>query len=161
MSGAGSIAGVANMRIDGRIAVSGTMVAVFAAALMAALTYGPDGRLAPLVVVVPGLVLSAIQLSLDLFGSGERDRTEFDPARRRRAFILIGYLAAFVLGTVLVGLPLTALILVFTYLKVYQREGALISGAISLVLALSAFLFLETVFGIGLVGGLVGSGNLF
>ena len=43
--------------------------------------------LAPLVVVVPGLVLSAVQLSLDLFGGGEGDRAEFDPARRRRSSI--------------------------------------------------------------------------
>ena len=65
------------------------------------------------------------------------------------------------LGAVLVGLPLTALILVFTYLKAYQHEGVLISAAISLALSLATFLLLGFVFGIGLVGGLLGSANFF
>lgn len=149
------------MRIDGRVAVSGAMAAIFAGALMIALTYGPDGRLAPLVVIVPGLVLSVIQLGLDLFGGKARAGIEHDPERRRRALILFGYLAAFVLGAVLVGLPLTALILVFTYLKVYQHEGVLISAALSIALSLATFLLLDFVFGIGLVGGLIGAANLF
>ena len=149
------------MGIDGRIAVSGAMVVTFAGALLIALTYGPDGRLAPVVVIVPGLFLSAIQLSLDLFGDNAKDRIDDDPERRRRAIVLIGFLAAFVLGTVLVGLPLTSLILVFTYLKAYQHEGALLSAAISLTLSVVTFLLLGTVFGIGLVSGLMSPVNPF
>ena len=148
------------MWVDGRVTVSGAMVAIFAGALMVALTYGPNGRLAPLVVIVPGLVLSVVQFSLDFLGGRAGDRNEFDPERRRRAFILIGYLTAFVLSAALVGLPLAALILVFTYLKIYQHEGVFISAAVSLALALATYLLLGFVFGAGLVGELVGSADL-
>ncbi len=47
--------------LEGRILVSGIMVLVFATAVLLSFTYAPEARFLPLVIGIPGLILSVAQ----------------------------------------------------------------------------------------------------
>ena len=105
--------------LEGRILVSGIMVVVFATAVLLSFTYAPDARFLPLVIGIPGLLLSAAQLIKEL-----RDHPEIVivPEERRREARMFAWFVTFVGGLVLFGFLYAGPALVAAYLFFSGRE---------------------------------------
>ncbi|HEX3485883.1 MAG TPA: tripartite tricarboxylate transporter TctB family protein [Micropepsaceae bacterium] len=106
--------------LEGRLLISAIMVVVFAGAVGLSFTYAPEARLLPMVIGIPGLVLSAVQLVVEL-----RERnpapavTSEEHAREGRMF---AWFIAFVAGLVLFGFLYAGPALVAAYLYFSGRE---------------------------------------
>lgn len=147
------------MKLDGRISLSALMVAIFAGFVALAAGYAPEARLAPLVVGVPGLLLSLAQLARDI-----RDRMAAragdgaGPEAGDRApgsLPMILWFAAFVIASIGFGVVLAAPVLIFAFLRFDRGESLGLSLVIAISFAATIYLLFETVMGIGLPGGLV------
>jgi hypothetical protein len=99
--------------LEGRVLISGLMVAVFAIAVALSLTYAPEARLLPLVIGVPGLLLSVAQLIKELRERGVAVVTSEEHVREFRMF---AWFVGFVAGLVLFGFPYAGPLLVAAYL---------------------------------------------
>ncbi|HXJ03047.1 MAG TPA: tripartite tricarboxylate transporter TctB family protein [Micropepsaceae bacterium] len=115
--------------LEGRLLVSAIMVAVFAIAVGLSFTYAPEARLLPLVIGIPGLLLSAIQLVTEL-----RERnpapvvTTEEHSREGRMFVwFIGFVAALVLFGFLYAGP--ALVAAYLYFSGRERWYVALAGA--------------------------------
>src|SRR4051812_2050620 len=86
--------------LEGRILVSGIMVVVFATAVGLSFTYAPETRMLPLVIGIPGLVLSIIQLFNELRARPEPAVTPEEHKREGRMF---AWFFLFVGGLILFG----------------------------------------------------------
>jgi len=106
--------------LEGRLLVSGIMVVVFATGVGLALTYAPDARFLPLVIGIPGLLLSLVQLVKEL-----RERHP-EPAvtgeEHRREGRMFAWFIVFVGGLVLFGFLYAGPALVAAYLYFSGRE---------------------------------------
>lgn len=105
--------------LEGRILTSFIMVAIFATAVGLAFTYDPDARLLPLVIGIPGLVLSLIQFVKELREQGEPVVTSEEHRREGSMFL---WFIAFVLGLVLFGFLYAGPLLVAAYLYFSGKE---------------------------------------
>jgi hypothetical protein len=105
--------------LEGRILVSGIMVVVFATAVLLSFTYAPDARFLPLVIGIPGLLLSAVQLVKEI-----RDRPEpvAPIEERRREVRMFAWCIGFVAALVLFGFLYAGPALVAAYLYFSGRE---------------------------------------
>ena len=99
--------------LEGRILVSLIMVAVFAIAVGLSFTYAPEARLLPLVVGIPGLILSLVQLVKELREQGIPVISLEEHAREWRMFAWFFLFAA---GLVLFGFPYAGPLLVAAFL---------------------------------------------
>ena len=142
------------MNIDGRVGLSAIMTAGFAAFVITALGYAPDARLAPLVVGIPGLILCIIQLFIDLRAARSMRVTPAQDGSWRRAGQLMSWFGLFTLSCILFGIPFTALVLVFAFLKFDQKESLRLSFGLSAGFALALYVVFEVVLGFSLFGGL-------
>ena len=86
--------------LEGRILTIFIMVAVFAVAVGLAFTYAPDARFLPLVIGIPGLVLSLVQFIKELREPSEPVVTSEEHRREGAMFI---WFIIFVGGLVLFG----------------------------------------------------------
>ncbi|HYK80926.1 MAG TPA: hypothetical protein VEU95_14930 [Micropepsaceae bacterium] len=89
--------------LEGRILVSAIMLIAFAAAVGLAFTYAPEARFLPLVIGIPGLLFSIIQLIKELRERPEPVVTSEEQRREGRMFawaVLYGVFELFL------GLPL-------------------------------------------------------
>lgn len=143
------------MKVDGRVGISVIMTAGFAGFVATALTYSPDARLAPLTVGIPGLVLCAIQLFLDMRAAGSMRVSPFQDESWLRAAQLMGWFALFTLSCILFGIPFTALVLVFAFLKLDQKENLRLSLGLSAGFALALYVGFEVILEFSLFGGIV------
>jgi hypothetical protein len=116
--------------LEGRLLVSAIMLVVFAAAVGLSLTYAPEARLLPLVIGIPGLLLSAIQLATEL-----RDKhpapvvTREEHRREGRMFAwFIGFVGALVLFGFLYAGP--ALVAVYLYVSGREKWYVALAGAV-------------------------------
>ena len=138
--------------LEGRILISGLMVAIFAIAVGLSFTYAPEARLLPLVIGIPGLVLSVVQLVKEWREHGVPVVTSEEHVREFRMF---AWFIAFVGGLVLFGFPYAGPLLVAAYL--YFSGGE--KWYVALIAALMAWSILYGVFerflGLPLFGGLV------
>ncbi len=103
--------------LEGRILVSGIMVVVFATAVGLSFTYAPETRMLPLVIGIPGLVLSIIQFFTELrTHPAEPAVTPEEHHREGRMFawffVFVGCLVAF--GFLYAGPALVAAYLYFS-----------------------------------------------
>jgi hypothetical protein len=102
--------------LEGRILVSGIMVVVFATAVALSFTYAPETRMLPLVIGIPGLVLSIVQLFTELRARPEPAVTPEEHVREGRMFawffIFVGSLVLF--GFLYAGPALVAAYLYFS-----------------------------------------------
>lgn len=107
------------------LALAGGLVLVFGVALREALGLYPDSRLLPLLVIVPGLVLAAYQLTGELAGWSRDDSPGEDPgvAEEERAALPLrelkqfGVLALYLAGAAVVGFhPASAVFVVASLL---------------------------------------------
>ncbi len=105
--------------LEGRILVSGIMVVVFATAVLLSFTYAPDARFLPLVIGIPGLLLSAAQLIKEL---REHPEIVIVPEERRREARMFAWFVIFVGGLVLFGFLYAGPALVAAYLFFSGRE---------------------------------------
>lgn len=105
--------------LEGRILVSAIMVVVFGGAVLLSFTYAPDARFLPLVVGIPGLILSVVQLIKEL-----RAHPDFKivPEEHRREVKMFAWFLGFVAGLVLFGFLYAGPVLVAVYLIFAGRE---------------------------------------
>jgi hypothetical protein len=138
--------------LEGRIFVSGIMVVVFATAVLLSFGYAPEARFLPLVIGIPGLLLSVAQLIKEL-----RDRPDvvIIPEERRREAKMFAWFITFVGGLVLFGFLYAGPALVAAYLYFSGRERwytALGAALFALAILYSVF---ERFLGLPLFEGLV------
>jgi len=105
--------------LEGRILVSGIMVVVFATAVLLAFTYAPDARFLPLVIGIPGLLLSCVQLIKEV---RERPEPVAPAEERRREVKMFAWCIGFVGALVLFGFLYAGPALVAAYLYFSGRE---------------------------------------
>jgi hypothetical protein len=137
--------------------LSGVMLALFAGMTGIALSYPPDARLLPLVIGIPGTLLCASQLVLDL---RRHRRQRATPGRHaagatRRELAFLGWLAAFVIGVLLLGFPYGAPALVFVFLYWGQGERLASAGAAAVGLLLFLHIVFARALGLPLFEGLL------
>lgn len=138
--------------LEGRILISAIMVAIFATAVGLAFTYDPDAGRMPLVIGIPGLLLSAVQLVKEL---RQKDTHLFTPDIRRKEVQMLLWFVSFVAGLILFGFLYAGPTLVATYLYLRGREKwyvALAGGAFTAVVLYGIF---EQFLGLPLFDGLV------
>ena len=138
--------------VEGRILVSGIMVVVFATAVGLSFTYAPETRMLPLVIGIPGLVLSIIQLFTELRARPEPAVTPEEHAREGRMF---AWFFIFVGSLILFGFLYAGPALVAAYLYFSGKEKwyvALVAAAFAWAILYGVF---EQFLGLPLFEGLV------
>ena len=138
---------------DGRILASGVMFAIFLGAVGMALTFPADARFLPLVIGVPGLAISAIQLVLDLKKkvSGKEAASGLLPGEAA----MFGWFLLFAGGIALFGFPYAGPVLIAAYLYFsWQEKWYTCLGALVLAGGIFYGLF-ERFLGLPLFEGLV------
>jgi len=147
--------------LEGRILVSAIMVAIFAIAVGLSFTYAPEARLLPLVIGIPGLALSLLQLAKEvaltpaLKQMREKGMQAVTSEEHAREFRMFAWFFAFVAGLVLFGFPYAGPLLVAAYLYFSGGEKwyvALIAAAIAWGILYGVF---ERFLGLPLFDGLV------
>ncbi len=137
--------------MSGRILVSGIMTVVFAVFVGLAFTIHHEAAVMPLLVGVPGLVLSLVQLVIEMRKVAvTADEPIFSPRERSIAIWLLG----FVLAIIAFGFDVGATVLVAAYLwlAVGARPlGAAIGGG----LCLATMYVLDHLLNIPLFQGLI------
>jgi len=141
------------MRLDGRMVLSITMVAIFAGFTAIAATYSRDARLAPLVIGILGLVISLAQLvasTRDSRREGSGPRLDIRAGR-----VMLAWFAGFIITTIAIGIVPAALLMVFAFLRFRGREKRLSASAIAVVFALVIYATFEVALRIPLFTGLL------
>src|SRR5579871_1020617 len=138
--------------LEGRILVSGIMVIVFATAVGLSFTYAPETRMLPLVIGIPGLTLSIVQLFNELRARPEPAVT---PEQHKREGRMFAWFLAFIGGLVLFGFLYMGPLLVAAYLYFSGKERwyvALIAAAFAFTVLYGIF---EQFLGLPLFEGLI------
>jgi len=138
--------------LEGRILVSGIMVLVFATAVLLSFTYAPEARFLPLVIGVPGLVLSVAQLASEL---RQNPGIIVIPEERRREARMFAWFIIFVGGLVFFGFLYAGPALVAAYLYFSGRERWYTATAAALVTWAILFGVFERFLGLPLFEGLL------
>ena len=146
---------------EGRLIISTVMLSIFAAAVaIAFLAFAPGARMLPLVVGIPGVILAAIQLSIELrrgdAAAGQREDTIMVlPDVRRGELRMFTWFAVFVAGILAFGFIYSSPLLIAAYLLIAGKERwytALLSAV--LVWAILKYVF-EHFVGVVLFEGLI------
>jgi len=138
--------------LEGRLLVSGIMVVVFATAVGLSFTYAPETRMLPLVIGIPGLVLSIIQLFNELRARPEPAVT---PEEHKREGSMFAWFILFVASLVLFGFLYAGPALVAAFLYFSGKEKwyvALIAAAFAWAVLYGIF---EQFLGLPLFEGLI------
>ena len=106
--------------IEGRVLVSAIMLVAFGAAVGLSFTYAPEARLLPLVIGIPGLLLSAIQLFAEL--KDKDAEPAVTPEEHSREGRMFAWFLCFVGALVLFGFLYAGPALVAAYLYFSGRE---------------------------------------
>ena len=141
------------MKLDGRLAVSLMMLAIFLLFVGQALLFSPEARAMPLLVGLPAIGLCVLQIILDLRRQGGQAVKSALVALDDRP--LIAWLAAFFFGIISFGFTYGAPPLVAAYLYFAARERPLVAitgGAFCLFVLLVVF---EKLLNVQLFDGLV------
>jgi len=136
------------------IITSFTMTFIFGAfVLYAALTLGPQARLMPLLVAVPGFGFSGLQLWLDFRSLSESSNEQaFLEAQQWR---ILFWIAACIPVIVLFGFDIGTPVMVATYHCLVQRERLTITVLSSAVAWFLIAIMLDRFFGAQLFPGLL------
>ena len=105
--------------VEGRTLTAAIMFAIFLAMTGLSFTYEPDARFLPLVIGIPGLMLAAIQLAVEVTSTPERT---FTAEGRRAEWGMFGWFVLFCAGIVMFGFPLAGPVLVAAYLYLSWDE---------------------------------------
>jgi hypothetical protein len=140
--------------VEGRIVVAGMMLLIFAVMVGLAITYPPEARFLPLVIGIPGLVLSLAQFAIELRGKDE-DEKVYTAEDRMAELKMFGWFFVFIAGIILFGFPYAAPIIVVLYLHFSWGEKWYVSlGAAAFAFAVLHGIF-DYVLGLPLFEGLV------
>jgi hypothetical protein len=140
--------------VDGRILTAGIMFAIFATMVGFAVRYGAEAGFMPLVVGIPGLVLTFTQLIIELRTKSTSVKV-FGASERGAEFRMIGWFFVFIAGITLFGFPYAAPLIIAIYLHFSWREKWWVSfsaAAFAWVVLHGVF---EYVLGLPLFEGLV------
>lgn len=105
--------------VEGRTITAGVMLAIFLIMVGMALTYPGEARVLPLVIGIPGTILSAIQFVVELRSKGDK---EFTPADRKAELRMFVWFLFFVIGIILFGFPYAGPLMVTIYLHFSWHE---------------------------------------
>jgi hypothetical protein len=140
--------------VDGRVLTAGIMFAIFALMVALAFTYGGDAGMMPLVIGIPGLLLTLTQLVIEL-RTRPADAKVFTPEERMAEIRMFGWFFLFVAGIILFGFPYAGPLLVFAYLHFSWREKWYVSiGAAAFAWVVLHYIF-GVVLGLPLFEGLI------
>ena len=116
--------------LEGRLLVSAIMLLAFGAAVGLSFAYAPEARFLPLVIGIPGLLLSTIQLIKELREKNpEPVVTREEHSREGRMFIwFLGFVGALVLFGFLYAGP--ALVAAYLYFSGRERWYVALAGAV-------------------------------
>jgi hypothetical protein len=128
------------------------MFAIFAIMVGVAFTYAPDARFLPLVIGIPGLILSAAQLAIELKNPPEKD---IGPAEARAEWKMYGWFVLFVAAIVAFGFSYAGPILVAAYLYISWKEKWYVCLAAGLFAWAVLYGVFEQLLGLPLFEGLV------
>jgi hypothetical protein len=95
------------------------MLGIFLVMVAFALTYPAETRVIPLVIGIPGIVISAIQIAVELRTKNSTGDTEHDRKAELRMF---GWFVSFVAGIILFGFIYAGPVMVALYLHFSWRE---------------------------------------
>jgi len=138
--------------LEGRILVSGIMVVIFGTAVILSFGYAPDARFLPLVIGIPGVLLSIAQLVKEL---REHPHIKIVPEEHRREAVMFAWFIGFVAGLVLFGFLYAGPALVAAYLFFSGRERWYVAlGAAAVTWAILYGVF-ERFLGLPLFDGLI------
>ena len=138
--------------LEGRLFVSGLMVAIFAIAVGLSFTYAPDARFLPLVIGIPGLILSLAQLVKELREKSVPVVTTEEHVREVRMF---AWFFLFVAGLVLFGFPYAGPLLVAAFLYFSGGEKWYVAAAAAVIAWAILYGVFERFLGLPLFEGLV------
>ena len=116
--------------LEGRLLVSAIMLVAFATAVGLSFTYAPEARFLPLVIGVPGLLLSAIQLVSEMRNKDPAPAvTSEEHKREGQMFVwFIGFVGGLVLFGFLYAGP--ALVAAYLYFSGRERWYVALAGAV-------------------------------
>jgi hypothetical protein len=141
---------------SGRILVSAIMLAIFGGMVAMSAAYPADGRFLPFVIGIPGTVLCAVQLAIDIVAARQDPGRRLTAGQRRSLRIaailfiwLVGFMAAILLIGFLYAMPLV--LCAFLYLQ--QRESLRMSLALSAAGVLGMWLVFDVMLRLPLHGG--------
>ncbi|MFT7458257.1 MAG: hypothetical protein ACI909_000930 [Planctomycetota bacterium] len=147
------------MPINGRIVLSGLMLFIFSGFLYMTVGYSPAARLMPMVVCIPALVLTAIQLAQDIHelivDIKTNNISKSDDQEKQRAVLLICWFAALVICSILFGILVSGMIFIFTFLRFNQGKSVRLAITLAGVFILVIYLVFELIVQINLFEGLV------
>lgn len=129
------------MRISGAALFSLALAAMAGYAVIAALAWPFKAALFPLTMGIPLVLLSLVQLVLDLRDLEQPAESDSHIARRR-TLAVFAWMAAFIVLVLLFGFPITVPLFVFSYLVVQSRAG----WGLSIALTAAAWGFFHVVF---------------
>lgn len=131
------------------------MLVIFTSMSVMALGFPTKAGFMPLLVGIPGALLCAVQLFIDLRGGSADEGPAADaedtaeqiaaPYERSREIFMFGWLAAFTVGLFLFGFLIGGPITVFLYLKFGERESwfsSLLAAAATCVILYATFIWL-------------------
>ena len=115
------------MRLDGRLAVTLMMLAIFLFFVVQALTFQPQARAMPLLVGIPAILLCLAQIVLDLRKQGHAAVKTVLLSIEERPIAI--WLLVFFIGIIAFGFTFGAPLLVAAYLYFGAREGPIVALA--------------------------------
>ena len=142
------------MKMKSSIITSLTMTIIFAAfVLYAALTLGPQARLLPLLVAVPGLGFSGLQLWSDFRVASHSSNDE--PFLETQQWRILFWIATSIPVIVLFGFDIATPVMVATYHQLVQRERLVITVLSTAIAWFLIAIVLDRFFGAQLFAGLL------
>ena len=141
------------MKLDGRLAASLMMLAIFLLFVGQALLFSPEARAMPLLVGLPAIGLCILQIVLDLRRQGRQAVETAMVALEDRPLIV--WLAVFFFGIVAFGFTYGAPPLVAAYLYFAARERLLMAIAGAAFCLFMLLLVFEKLLNVQLFEGLI------
>lgn len=108
---------------------------IFLTLLAVALSYGKEARMVPLVVLIPGLVLTGFRIAINLRAKEEQSKTDnasSDNTRINRKFLIMSlWVVALIVMIWLLGFYVGTAVYTFLFLVIH-KEKLLLSGSVAL-----------------------------
>lgn len=106
--------------------VTSGMLVIFAAMVSVAWGYPAQARFLPLLIGIPGIVLTSVQLLHDI-----REKRETSKPVTRNELVLFGCFVGLVAGVILFGFWLTAPVFLVLFLRWHERENWLFTAGLT------------------------------